>query len=182
MLESLVFLVVVGYFSWRFFRKGRKKWWRSKSGGFKRAFRQHKPFKQDFKRNREFKAHDEFANKQKGDKYELQIGKEYQNAGYKVYFKGIKEGKSDNGIDLVAYKGDEAVLIQCKNWERAQVKQEQLRVFIGDCTSYIEKNRKIFANKQVRRVFVTSCENIDYGVKKFVEENNVEYRVVPYRK
>lgn len=51
-------------------------------------------------------------NKQKGEKYERQIGKYYQEQGYKVYFKGIKEGLRDKGIDLVAYKGKkEAVLI-----------------------------------------------------------------------
>ena len=169
MLEISVFLVVVGYLSWRFFFKSRKRRHkRYKNGDYKKAFKWHN--KQDFE------------NKQKGDKYELQIGKEYQNNGYKVYFKGLKEGKSDNGIDLVAYKGDEAVLIQCKNWERTQVKQEQLRIFLGDCTSYIEKNQRVFANKTIRRVFVTSCENIDYGVKKFVEENEMEYLVIAYKK
>lgn len=119
-------------------------------------------------------------NKQKGDKYELQIGKSYQKQGYKVYFKGINEGLRDKGIDLVAYKGKEALLIQCKNWERSQVKQEHLRIFLGDCTAYIEQNQKIFAKKNVRRVFVTSCESVDYGVKKFIMENNIEYKVVPY--
>lgn len=43
-------------------------------------------------------------NKQKGDKYELQIGKSYQKQGYKVYFKGINEGLRDKGIDIIAYK------------------------------------------------------------------------------
>ncbi|MGX3044425.1 restriction endonuclease [Helicobacter sp. T3_23-1056] len=126
MLEISVFLIVIGYLSWRFFFKPlKRRHKRYKSSDYKKAFKWHN--KRDFK------------NKQKGDKYERQIGKEYQNNGYKVYFKGLKEGKSDNGIDLVAYKGDEAVLIQCKNWERTQVKQEQLRIFLGDCTSYIEK-------------------------------------------
>ena len=119
-------------------------------------------------------------NKQKGDKYELQIGKDYQKQGYKVYFKGINEGLCDKGIDLIAYKGKEALLIQCKNWEHSQVKQEHLRIFLGDCTAYIEQNQKIFVKKNVRRVFVTSCENMDYGVKKFIMENNIEYKIIPY--
>lgn len=119
-------------------------------------------------------------NKQKGNKYELQIGKSYQKQGYKVYFKGINEGLRDKGIDLVAYKDKEALLIQCKNWEHSQVKQEHLRIFLGDCTAYIEQNQKIFAKKNVRRVFVTSCESVDYGVKKFLEENDMEYKIIPY--
>lgn len=119
-------------------------------------------------------------NKQKGDKYELQIGKSYQKQGYKVYFKGINEGLRDKGIDIIAYKGKETLLIQCKNWEHSQVKQEHLRIFLGDCTAYIEQNQKIFAKRSIRRVFVTSCESVDYGVKKFLEENDMEYKIIPY--
>ena len=50
----------------------------------------------------------------------------------------------------------------------------------GDCVAYLEKNQKIFAKKNVRRVFITSCENLDYGVKKFLEENDVEYKIITY--
>ncbi len=32
----------------------------------------------------------------------------------------------------------------------------------------------------MRRVFVTSCKNMNYGVKKFIVENNIEYKVIPY--
>lgn len=119
-------------------------------------------------------------NKQKGDKYELQIVRHYKQQGYKVYPKGLKEGRRDKGIDIIAYKGKEALLIQCKNWEHSQVKQEHLRIFLGDCTAYIEQNQKIFAKRSVRRVFVTSCESVDYGVKKFLEENDMEYEIIPY--
>ncbi len=121
-------------------------------------------------------------NKQKGDKYELQIIRYYKQQGYKVYPKGLKEGRRDKGIDIIAYKGREAILIQCKNWENTQVKQEHLRIFLGDCTAYLEQNQKIFAKKNVSRVFVTSCENLDYGVKKFLEENSMEYRIIPYER
>ncbi|WP_104718159.1 restriction endonuclease [Helicobacter trogontum] len=120
------------------------------------------------------------TNKEKGDKYEQQILKLYKKQGYKVYPQGFIKGKADGGIDLIAYKGNEALLIQCKNWEYSQVKQEHLRIFLGDCTAYLEKNHNIFAKKKVKRVFVTSCKNIDYGVQKFVEENNVEYKIIPY--
>ena len=100
----------------------------------------------------------------------------------KVYFKGINEGFDDGGIDLIAYKGNETILIQCKNWEHSQIKQEQLRVFLGDCTAYIEQIQKIFAKRNVKRLFITSCKDIDYGVKKFVEQNNLEYQIIPYEK
>lgn len=75
----------------------------------------------------------------------------------------------------------EALLIS-KNWEHSQVKQEHLRIFLGDCTAYCESNQKIFAKRKIRRVFVTSCQNLDYGVKKFIAENNIEYEIIPYKK
>lgn len=140
-----------------------------------------KPKKYSYKTYKQYSNFDNAqANKQKGDKYEQQILKLYKKQGYKVYPQGFIKGKADGGIDLIAYKGNEALLIQCKNWEYSQVKQEHLRIFLGDCTAYLEQNHKILAKKNVKRVFVTSCKNIDYGVQKFVEENNVEYKIIPY--
>ncbi|MCI7411309.1 restriction endonuclease [Helicobacter bilis] len=142
----------------------------------------YKPKRKKFVKTEDYAVNYAAINKQKGDDYERQIGRFYQQQGYKVYFKGIKEGRRDQGIDLIAYKGREAILIQCKNWENTQVKQEHLRIFLGDCTAYLEQNQKIFAKKNVSRVFVTSCENLDYGVKKFLEENSMEYRIIPYER
>lgn len=141
-----------------------------------------KPKKYSYKTYKQYSNFDNAqANKQKGDKYEHQILRHYKKQGYKVYPQGFIKGKADSGIDLIAYKGNEALLIQCKNWEYSQVKQEHLRIFLGDCTAYLEKNHKIFAKKKVRRVFVTSCENLDYGVEKFLQENNLEYKIIAYQ-
>lgn len=158
MLEILVLVVIISYVFLRLLKPKRKRYKKYSFAKF------------------------DSQNKQKGDKYELQIGRMFKNNGYKVYFKGINEGFDDGGIDLIAYKGNEAILIQCKNWENSQIKQEQLRVFLGDCTAYIEQNQKIFAKRNVKRLFITSCKDIDYGVKKFVEQNNLEYQIIPYEK
>lgn len=142
-----------------------------------------KPKKYSYKTYKQYSNFDNAqANKQKGDKYEQQILKLYKKQGYKVYPQGFIKGKADGGIDLIAYKGNEALLIQCKNWEYSQVKQEHLRIFLGDCTAYLEKNHKIFAKKRIRRIFIMSSKNIDYGVKRFILENKMEYRVVPYER
>ena len=119
-------------------------------------------------------------NKEKGDKYELQILTYYKNQGYKVYPQGLIKGKDDGGIDLVAYKDSEALLVQCKNWEHSQIKKEHLRIFMGDCTAYIENNEKNLKKKNIKRVFIMSVENLDYGAKKFLQENKIEYKVIPY--
>lgn len=169
MLEISVFLVALGYLSWRFFFKPRK--------------RRHKRYESsDYKKASKWHNKRDFENKQKGDNYEFQISKYYKNKGYKIYPNGINKGVADGGIDIVAHKGSETILIQCKNWEYSQIKQEHLRIFLGDCTAYIERNQKYLAKRKIRRVFITSCQNIDYGVERFVAENNVEYKIVSYKK
>lgn len=122
----------------------------------------------------------QYKNKKKGDRYEVQIGRWYQELGYKVYFKGINEGRRDGGIDLIAYKGQEVVLVQCKNWENSQIKQEHLRIFMGDCVAYVEQNMYKLRKKCIRRAFVTSCERQEYAVKKFVQQNKIDYLFIPY--
>ena len=162
-LFSIGIFVALRYLYWR------RKYYRYKNQKIKKNKQHNLTFQSEWE-----------TNKEKGDKYELQILIYYKKQGYKVYPQGFIKGKADGGIDLVAYKGSEALLIQCKNWEYKQVKQEHLRIFMGDCAAYLEKNQKIFAKKNVRRVFITSCENLDYGVKKFLEENDVEYKIITY--
>lgn len=77
----------------------------------------YQPKRKKFVKSKDYAVNYVAINKQKGDDYERQIGRFYQQQGYKVYFKGIKEGRRDQEIDLIAYKGREAILIQCKNWE-----------------------------------------------------------------
>ncbi|WP_181566367.1 hypothetical protein [Helicobacter monodelphidis] len=53
---------------------------------------------------------------------------------------------------------------------------------MGDCTAFMDKNRKKYHKRNIRRVFVTSCEKVDFGVKKFLQESDMEYVIVPYQK
>lgn len=119
--------------------------------------------------------------KEKGTNYEFQIGEMFKNKGFKVYFNGVNHGKNDKGIDLIAHKNRTTILVQCKNWERTQVTQQELRIFLGDCTAFCNQNLEFLKNRHVKYLFVTSCPVLDYGVKKFLEENkNIIYKIVPY--
>lgn len=149
------------------------------------TYNSHNPytqFNQDKKNFRTNENNQKNFYKKKGDLYEIQIGKMYQQKGYKVYFKGINEGKKDEGIDLIAYKENQVLLIQCKNWEKSQIKQEHLRIFLGDCTAYIEKEKKKLKNKEISRVFITSSKNLDFAAEKYLESNKIKYLFIPYEK
>lgn len=106
----------------------------------------------------------------KGQDYELKIKKHFESMDYKVYPNGYLLGKKDGGIDLIAYKNNEVSLVQCKCYKNPP-KQELLRKFIGDCELYIKNNENKLKNKIIKKIFVTSCEQKDYGVEKFLNEN-----------
>lgn len=126
------------------------------------------------------KQKDKKSNVQKGKEYEEQIGKYYEDIGYHVVYHGLIKGKRDKGIDLIATKEDETLLIQCKNWENSKVKQKDLKEFLGNCSLYLERNH--IPTSHIKKLFITSNQNKDYGVMKFMQENHqsLEYKIIPY--
>lgn len=81
--------------------------------------------------------------KDKGNKYEIFVAKKYEELGYEVYKKGIIEGLKDGGIDLIATKENETILIQCKNWKidsKYRIRIKEIREFYGSCNFYIDDN------------------------------------------
>lgn len=57
-----------------------------------------------------------------GRLYEIQVGTYYEAEGWMVEFHGIREGLEDGGVDLIARKDGETLLIQCKCWSEKQGK------------------------------------------------------------
>jgi hypothetical protein len=60
-----------------------------------------------------------------GRMYERYVGYLYELAGYKVQYTGIVNGLEDLGRDLVCSRGEETVVVQCKNWSRNKVIHEK---------------------------------------------------------
>ena len=114
-----------------------------------------------------------------GEEYEKQIGKYYEDLGYKINYHGIEKKKKDNGIDLIATNNDETIFIQCKNNQNSTIHQIKLKEFIGNCTEFIEKNPNKYQN--IKRIFIVAKDNTNYGTKKYIENNkSMEYKVIPY--
>lgn len=127
--------------------------------------------KKDFYKNNKTKQYKK--NTEKGIKYEIYIKEIYKKQGYKVYMKGINEGKEDEGIDIICWKKEEVLLIQCKNW-KTPIRQKDLRAFIGDCLVYINKNKDKIKDRKIRKLFITSSEENRKNVEKFIKENKEE--------
>ncbi|MHC4394510.1 MAG: hypothetical protein ACYS1A_02530 [Planctomycetota bacterium] len=60
-----------------------------------------------------------------GRDYERYIGYIYESKGYAVYYQGIVEGLEDLGRDLIAKKGKEIEVIQCKYWAQYRTIHEK---------------------------------------------------------
>lgn len=135
------------------------------------------PYKSQNRYNNDFEMKEYY--KRKGNRYEYKIKCFYENMGYTVYPQGYIHGYNDRGIDLIAYKNNDVHLIQCKCYSKPP-KQELLRIFMGDCELYIQNNFNKLQNKNIHKDFVTSCKTKDYGVSKFLEENNnpVNYLII----
>lgn len=122
---------------------------------------------------------------QKGKQYEYDVKCFFEQREYKVYPNGHINGLKDDGIDIIAYKSDEAVLAQCKNWVNPP-KQDIIKKFVADADLFINKNQNKFKNKRIRKIFFTSCRQMDYGTKIFLEEynqyNQIKIEYVIYKK
>jgi len=119
--------------------------------------------------------------KKRGNDYEIHVGKYYETQGYKVIYNGLINGKKDNGIDLLAENEHETLLIQCKGWRTAEIKQKHLKEFIGNCTTYLEDNPHL-KEKNTKRVFITSSENSERGLDKYLTQHigKIKYIIMPF--
>jgi Holliday junction resolvase len=115
---------------------------------------------------------------EKGRLYELQVGEQFESEGYVVDYRGIGLGKKDGGIDLIAKKGSEIILIQCKNWRgNIKIKQADIRKFYGDCSKYVEDN--FLARDEVKYQYIIPSRGLlDRQAERFFIENHTRIRYV----
>lgn len=119
---------------------------------------------------------------EKGRQYEEYVGKYFEAKGYHVDYRGIKLGKKDGGIDLIAIKENEIILIQCKNWNgNTKIKQSEIRKFYGDCSKYVEDNHLLRDEVQYRYV-IPSKNLLDIQAEKYFISNHlkIRYVVIPF--
>ena len=118
--------------------------------------------------------------KQKGNNYEKMVGNYFENEGYYVEYRGLTHGKKDGGIDLIAKKENEVLLIQCKAWDNTIIKQRHVIKFLGDCSVYLQ-DYPPDETLAVIPVFVTTSEKADYGLNQFLKNNSnkIRYIIMP---
>ena len=70
--------------------------------------------------------------------------------GYQVIYQGAKTGKRDLGRDLIAKKGHEVIVIQCKYWSQFRsVFENEIFQFFGTVFQYKHANK----SQKVKGIF-----------------------------
>ena len=101
-----------------------------------------------------------------GRDYEMFVGYEYEQQGYNVTYCGITERLEDKGRDLIAQKGNEVLIIQCKNWSKhKEIHENHICQLYGTTVQYNIENNSLF---KAIPVFVTSA-TLSETAKKFAQ-------------
>jgi Holliday junction resolvase len=121
--------------------------------------------------------------KAKGDAYEKQIGEHYERLGYQVIYHGLEKNRRDRGMDLIALKAGEVVLIQCKNWSSShkyKINHEKLKVFYGEAMLFARSSEHCKGKTLICR-YITSEPIVDASGSHFLREHKgaVEHVVIP---
>ena len=78
-----------------------------------------------------------------GRDYEMYVGYLYEQQGYSVEYKGIIDGFDDLGRDIIAQKGNEVCIIQCKYWAQyKEIRENHIFQLFGTTMEYWIKNFK----------------------------------------
>lgn len=105
-----------------------------------------------------------------GRMYERYVGYIYEQQGYTVEYTGIFKGYEDLGRDLICIKGNEVIVIQCKNWSQFKtIFEKHIFQFFGTVFQYRDQNQK----KRVRAIFYTTTELSDLA-RRFAHELKIE--------
>lgn len=105
-----------------------------------------------------------------GAMYERYTGYKLEMAGYDVSYHGLMKGLEDLGRDIIATKGDEIVVVQCKNWSAFRtIHEKHIFQFFGTVFQYKDEN----PGKNVRAIFVTSTKLSDLA-RRFSQALGIE--------
>jgi len=121
----------------------------------------------------------------KGQEYEEYVAKVYRSRGYHVSEYGKQQGLLDHGIDLIAKKGKEIVLIQCKNWNengKWEIKHKDIKAFQTDARTFVE-DKPLLRSCLLTARYTISGDFIHQSAIKHIEEmqklgKRVDYEIV----
>lgn len=130
------------------------------------------------------KSLDKYCNRHKsnweiGREYERYIGHEHEKENWSVKYYGAIKGFEDLGRDLIATKGKNTKIIQCKYWAKDKtIHEKHIFQLYGTSILYMLDNRLLL---QPRAIFVTSCSLSDTArrIAKYLDVEVIENKTMP---
>ena len=119
---------------------------------------------------------------QVGRDYERYIGYLFEKDGYNVQYTGIFEGVADRGRDIIATKGNQIRVVQCKCWAAHKtIKENHIAQHYGTTIKFRYENG-LPVDTPIQAVFVTSTA-LSEVAKEFANQLGIIVREhVPYDK
>lgn len=112
-----------------------------------------------------------------GKRYERYIGYLYEVDDYKVDFHGIIKGKADRGIDIVAKKKKEIIIIQCKRYGKDTLVRENT---IQQLKGVLDTEKRKNLDKNVIARLYTANDNLDEFAQEELAHSEIEHIIEPY--
>ncbi len=107
-----------------------------------------------------------------GKSYERFVGYLYEQKGYHVEYFGIKERFEDLGRDLIAKKGDEILIVQCKHWSKFRsIHENHIFQLFGTTFEYNSRNKVkakavFFTSTKLTEIATEMCKQLGIIVKQ----------------
>jgi Holliday junction resolvase len=124
----------------------------------------------------------------KGENYEKFIAQIYRDRGYHITEHGKEKGRQDHGIDLIAKKGKEIILIQCKDWNEKtkwKITHEKIKSFQTDARTFVE-NKPLLRSCKLTARYIVSGNFMHQSAIKHIEEmqkkgKKIDYEIISYK-
>lgn len=116
-----------------------------------------------------------------GKRYERFIGYKFESMGYKVVYHGIKHGKLDRGIDLIAEAKDHIAIVQCKRRGQSnEIHENTITQLIGTLATYKKEHSDL--KKPIECYLYTQNDNLDTAAKQtlLLHSDEITHMVEPY--
>jgi len=122
----------------------------------------------------------------KGKDYEEIIAKLFSCRGYTVEENGKNRGKKDGGIDLIASKPNETILIQCKNWKstsKYKIRHIEIKKLRAEGRDFLEEHKEYVASN-MKLLFVLAEDCVHSSAKHHLEDiknkgKKVDIEIIP---
>ncbi len=100
--------------------------------------------------------------------------------GYTIDARGLELKQEDDGIDIIATKNDEILLIQCKYWKKnSSITHNMIKEFYGNCSIYIDKEN-INRDNTIFIYAIPNMKTLSYSAQMVFKNNykRCRYKII----